>query len=364
MQKRNCDQSVNVQEYFSRDVTYAAKGVAIVFMLIHHLFSCFPEWYEQYSVASVFLTEAQVMNLSVLGKICVAIFVFLSAYGMAVGFEKSREDSRRKQVAGRYLKLAGSFGFVYLLSILTCWFRADHLAVYGWGTDWKRAIWNMVIDGLGLANLFGTPTYNETWWYMSVAILMIFFIPILYKAYENYGIFMVPVSAMASMLGIATDGVFTSYLFAAVLGICAAKEHFTEKMGRIAEGKRAIPLFIIGAAAFAITAKIRLIWGYMYWLDAILAVLLVLLIYIVIDLKHVRLRPLVFLGKYSMNMFLIHTLIFEYYCTDFIYSFRHWALITAVLTAVSLIASVAIEFLKKLLDRLIKLSDISKKDIS
>ena len=346
---KNKEQTKEQSHYFSKEVTFAAKGVGIILMLIHHLFCCFPDWYDTYHVKTIYLTKDQLMNISVLGKICVALFVFLSAYGMTVGFEQKKENEHWSIIKSRYLKLAGNFGLVYVLSVLTCFLRIDRLAVYGWNIDKKRALWNMLIDGLGLANFFGTPSYNETWWYMSVAIFMIFFIPILYRLYASFGKCIVIVCAMAPMLGIATNGYFTSYLFCATLGIFMAKEHIFEKTKTGLSGYK-IFIYMLGIIlSFGVIAKIRLIWDYSYWLDGVLAVLIISFMFLMIDIIHLKLRCLVFLGKHSMNIFLIHTLIFEYYFSNYIYSFKYWFFITAALVICSLIGSIIIEYVKKLI---------------
>ena len=49
-----------------------------------------------------------------------------------------------------------------------------------------------------------------------------------------------------------------------------------------------------------------------------------------------------------MNIILLHTFIYSYYFGRFIYSFGHFLLIFAVLLAVSLLCSVALELLKRL----------------
>ena len=56
---------------------------------------------------------------------------------------------------------------------------------------------------------------------------------------------------------------------------------------------------------------------------------------------------LCFLGKHSMNIFLLHTFIRQYLFREFIYSFKHFALVTLVLLLTSLAVSVVIELLKK-----------------
>jgi len=61
-------------------------------------------------------------------------------------------------------------------------------------------------------------------------------------------------------------------------------------------------------------------------------------------------KVLVFFGKHSMNVFLIHTFIQSIFFMDFIFSFKHFLLIAAVLFSISLAISVLIiEPLKKLL---------------
>ena len=55
-----------------------------------------------------------------------------------------------------------------------------------------------------------------------------------------------------------------------------------------------------------------------------------------------------FIGKYSMNIFLTHTLIRATYFRKFIYGFYYAPLIVIVLLVISLAVAVAIELLKKI----------------
>ena len=56
-----------------------------------------------------------------------------------------------------------------------------------------------------------------------------------------------------------------------------------------------------------------------------------------------------FIGKYSMNIFLIHTFIYYYWFSDFIYAFRYDWCIVAALLVTSLVVSYVIEGFKRLL---------------
>ena len=56
---------------------------------------------------------------------------------------------------------------------------------------------------------------------------------------------------------------------------------------------------------------------------------------------------LLFLGKHSMNVFLVHTFIRHYFWKDFIYSFGHFIPDFLALLVTSLAVSIALEWLKK-----------------
>jgi membrane-bound acyltransferase YfiQ involved in biofilm formation len=84
-------------------------------------------------------------------------------------------------------------------------------------------------------------------------------------------------------------------------------------------------------------------------IDAFLSVNVVLL-----SLMAIRSIPylnglLQYLGKHSMNMYMIHTFIFYYWFNRFIYSFEYPALIFVVLTCISLGVSISLELLKKII---------------
>ena len=68
----------------------------------------------------------------------------------------------------------------------------------------------------------------------------------------------------------------------------------------------------------------------------------------VVSIPGIR-QILMFFGKHSMNIFLLHTFIRHYWFPEFTYSFRYFALISLVLFAVSLGASIVIEGIKKLI---------------
>lgn len=340
--------------HFSRRTSMAAKGAAVILMLIHHLFSCNTELAARYGVTYAPFSEGQVMAFSAMAKICVGIFVFLSTYGMTVSLAnyKGRMSGYLKH---RMTKLMVSFWIVYALSAATFFFRPEHLGVYA-GDGKFRGLIYILADISGLSHMFGTPTYNETWWYMTLAILLVFLTPVLIRFYEKFRICAVAVIALLPALGLPQSGL-TTYLFTAMLGIWAAKSGcFGILREKLSSGGRKAGFLLLNILVLVFLCYLRMQIGLVYWADALIAFSLAAELFVLMDLLPMRFPVLSFIGNCSMNIFLIHTLIFEYYFPAFIYSPKNWILITLLLLAVSAAVSFVIKLLqdavlKKLLRR-------------
>lgn len=68
-----------------------------------------------------------------------------------------------------------------------------------------------------------------------------------------------------------------------------------------------------------------------------------------------------FLGNHSMNIYMIHTFIYHYWFSNFIYSFKYPILIFFVLLAICLIISVLLEYGKKIVHLPVIIDNINKK---
>lgn len=337
-------------KYFSKDVTLTVKGAAVILMVFHHLFFCFPDFIETYQVTSSFIPMDKITLLSSLGNICVPMFAFLSAYGMTVSLAQSHPANLNRFVLKRYRKLAGNILLLYILSIATCFLRPDRISVYFEKNGLLKGIFFMLLDALGISNLVGGAMYNETWWYLSTAILLIFMLPLFVSLYEKFGVCILAVGILFPLLGLPMT-TFTNYLLAMFFGVALAKENLLEKLA--AKTNRRQRWLLAAACLFGslFLCLVRLKWGYAYWTDAVFTLIFTIGIFVLNDLQGFRFRILPFFGKHSMNIFLIHTLLFEYYFTDFIYSFHHWFLITLALLIASLAVSLVVEWLKNTLKR-------------
>lgn len=71
---------------FNANKTNMVKSIAIILMLMYHLFGCSVTFCEQYGTYSKLFAWDSIYSFSMAAKICVGIFVFLTAYGITKSF--------------------------------------------------------------------------------------------------------------------------------------------------------------------------------------------------------------------------------------------------------------------------------------
>ena len=341
-------------EFTKRD-TNIVKGIAIFLMIFHHCFLD-PGRYEGQIVDFSFLSEASVNKIALSFKICVALFVFLSGYGMTFSFKKknpqfsfSAQDCIQLTLR-RYLKLTFSFIFVFILvQIYSLVFAPGNRFIEIYGTN-----------SLNI-QFFRTPTFLATFWYISVALVLIVILPLLLSIYRKYGWFsLLWISILFSLL-FPTSSKFSfcylpDYLFTFSCGIICADKDLLIKLKRHTWTKnRVINLFI---KFFGLSALIIIMMYYRQktlstellpiW-NGFISTLIIAGTFIFISPVPVISPVFELIGRYSMNIFLIHNFIRVVWYYDFTYSFRNIWLITLVLLILSFIISVMIDSLKKLI---------------
>ncbi len=185
---------------------------------------------------------------------------------------------------------------------------------------------------------------------MSFAIFLIFLLPVAVKLYEEFGICIVVLAAMVTTFGLDSSRAFSLYLPALFFGIGLAGSDIIEKIrSGCSSMSKKLFCFLACLAGFILFSAIRIKWGFYPWTNAFVSAFLVLALFVLIDLIKLRLRIMELFGKYSMTIFLTHTLIYRHYFSDLIYSPENWFFIMLLLSVVSLAAAVLIELLRKLL---------------
>lgn len=175
------------------------------------------------------------IEFSEVAKVCVAMYVFLSTYGITVSINKKKGilNDRvlfEKETFSRYVKLSFNFIFVYILALLTSFLRTQSISqIYNVREDGKAVLYG-VIDMLGLADYFATPSLNETWWYMSLAYTLVFIVPLIVLLYKRIGKATIMLAMFVGYFGVTRTYVLAGYALCAVVGVVFAEEAIFEKM--------------------------------------------------------------------------------------------------------------------------------------
>ena len=348
-----------MKDSFTKQDTLAVKGVAILLLMFHHCFLSSSRYHGWKLVFTPF-SESQIHYLAAFSKICVGIFVFLTAYGITISIKNKyhtlavSSQEFKKYTVHRLINLYAGWLFVFLLCELFCMIYSG-LPLETYGSNLQGVIY-FLLDGLGVANLFGTPTLVATWWYMSLAVTLVFCMPLLIKIYQKTGFVMMAALfiILSRQLGL-TDSSLIHWIPAALLGIVSADKNLLVKISNfeLIKSKKTVNKILkllIGIVLFGLLIKFRQsgISAVLFEIkDGVIPFFVVCFSYeFICAMKYLR-GALVVIGKYSMDIFLIHTLIRATYFRKFIYGFRYVPLIVLVLLGISLVISILIEQLKK-----------------
>lgn len=352
-----------MNNHFTKKDTNIIKGMAIIFLMIHHCFLS-PKRYPNMDISFYPLTEVIVNYIASFLKICVPIFVFLTAYGITISLKNKynsliidNEDFISYSIK-RYIKLFMGWIIVFISCVVFCQiYNGQPGDVYG-GFNLKGLIY-LFIDGTGLSNLLGTPTLVGTWWYMSLAFTLIVIIPLLIKCYQHLGfvyLFLV-FSFLARQLNLL-DSSLIQWLPAVILGIFFADKNLLVKFRDFSIIKNSMVL----NKCLKFTLELLIILAMIVFRQSgfssiffeikngLIPVFIICYIYEFIAPIKIINTMLAYIGKHSMNIFLIHTIIRANCFRDFTYSFKYPILIITVLLLISLLISIILEGIKRLIN--------------
>ena len=322
----------------SLDETLIIKGLAICLMLWHHLFYMHPEY------GSFVYQTAQ------FGKLCVSLFLFVSAYGLTIQYGKIIDKpitETFKFQAKRFVKFYANYWVIFLIFVPIGIFVFGR----GLGVPYGEAnhIKMLIKDILGI-NSF--QSYNITWWFNQLIICLYLVFPILYFVTRKISVLVIILWYVVLRLKIPfipNEVVFWALHFS--LGILLAQN--TERLNQFLNRFNRFLLlgfFVLTFVALSICRNfgiIPILNG--TTADAFLALNIAFLVILTIrNNTYAITKPLKFLGEHSINIYMIHTFIYYYWFGNFFYSFKYPIVIFVVLLAVCLIVSVVLEYLKKM----------------
>lgn len=321
----------------SKSDTIAIKGIAILLMLWHHLFLN--------TMAYGVLTH----SLAVVFKVCVALFLFVSGYGLTNQYsrlEKPYFKNSVKFLLRRYVNFFLNYWFCFVLVVVV-----SNVCGYSFSEAYPVGRNTLKCVLLDVAGQMGYDSYLSPWWFNKMIIQLYLVFPILFLIIRNkylswVGLALVIVvqlyakSIPGNVFFIVEGGLPAFYI-----GMLCARCRVVPETNN---GKwRPLLLF----AAFSVCIGLAVL-HVMVVKDPYVAVLFrasmafcVIVAYKSIGDKHVS--ALEFVGKYATIMYLVHML-FVKLISGMIYGAKYSVLIFVVFVAVCLAAAMLIDALEKL----------------
>ncbi|MFC3884785.1 acyltransferase family protein [Bacillus songklensis] len=156
----------------SKNDTKTLKGVAILFMLLLHLFGR-KEINGLYEVFPIINGVPLIYYLGLFGDACVPIYCFASGYGLFVVHSREQKSNVMKNFA-RIFKLLINFWIVLVLFV-----GIGFLA--GKAESFPGSLAEFLLNFFVLSN-----SYNGAWWFLQTYIILVLLAPLLVKFVRKY----------------------------------------------------------------------------------------------------------------------------------------------------------------------------------
>lgn len=332
---------------FDKDCTFLIKGIAILFMVLHHTVGQFYNqvdlsWYGQHS------TDAGTLILllfATVGKVCVQLLTILSGFGLAKSYLKFSQTRRRVTADARFVlsHLIQFYSLYWVMFAFNVSLRSAFLVsfwdFYGTSGD---AVWHFLADFFGIARLLGMSGTGD--WFVSVNILLYLLFPLFYRLIRRFRWIPVAVTVIPWLIrpwlhsiGIGVDHLLFC-LTAFATGILLAQ---TGALDRLA-GLKGVKYKLLAGLTALVFFGLRLVFSLNA--DYFFALSLIGLGTVVLtDVKGLR-RVLILFGRHSANIWLTHVTLL---CIlgVIIRLPDIWRYL--IVLAAALLLSVTVEFLKK-----------------
>lgn len=173
----------------SKEDTASVKGIAILFMLWHHLFLNVPDYGT--------LTH----SMAIVAKVCVALFLFVSGYGLTkqyVGLEKRNVQTTIRFLLRRFVNFYLPFWFCFVLVVVI-----GNICGYTFYDAYpasRNTLKCVILDFFGQ---MGYDSYLGPWWFNKMIIQLYLVFPLLYlMLYNQY-------TAIVGLIAIVLVQLFT-----------------------------------------------------------------------------------------------------------------------------------------------------------
>lgn len=318
-----------MEQFFSKEHTQLAKGIAVCLLLVHHLFFVEAAGYDELYIADI----PVVNGAASVAKVCVCLFLMLSGFGLS---RSSRELPVFTFYKRRLARLYPAYWMTWLIFVPIAVICLDRtfVSVYPENT-WLYFSVNL----LGIQVYFDTLGYIGTWWFMTAILTMYALFPVLIR------IPLFPLLLFSLLLDVMSPwfvhGILRHWLFPFVMGIALERYHIFKYLMKVRCCWAAVVFFLTAAIGFAWPRLYLENIGLGLWTDTPFAVCLLCLLFLITRNKtsFSRRNVLIVSGRFSYEIFLSHTFIIAYFCKDIVYISRQPVIIFVLGLGLSLAAA-------------------------
>lgn len=331
----------------SRKITSVLKGLAICAMLFHHLYYSSPEGVERYSGFLFWLGD--------LGKVCVSIFLFCSGYGLTSQFSIQEDRSAKgsiRFVFRRFLKFYTNYWVVLFIFV--------PISIFVFGRTFEVAYAGLNIPKRIVYELFainGYSSYNITWWFNKVIVILYLLFPFLFWLIDRIGLAFLPVSLVLFLFSNRIPDSNTEIWFCQfpfVLGMFwSVWAYRSPKTAEFISKHYALSIVssLVLLALLILFRQKPIIPGFTWFqVDPFITCVIVLMM-VLTNKKEVSWLSsgFAFLGKHSMNIYMIHTFFVGYWHPQWLHNapWMRCGVNFVVLLSICLLISMLLEWMKE-----------------
>lgn len=332
---------------FNKEKTNYCKGIAIVLMIIHHLYWNVP------NIGIKFDGIAISQRIGILGKVCVSIFLMLSGYGVYKSNKKIKKISF--YYSHRLVKIYTNYLFVVIFSLIIgyVFFNQEITAMLGTGI---KAMIKIIITMSGLQFFIGYQGFNGSWWFVTLILFCYILYPYIEKKIKIYGSKFLIFCFLISFLNEIKLGKFQLFnlifwLFPFVLGVYIAHSNFLYKSYKYIKSKvyRKILLIMTLIVLCLIRQGINPQANLSLRIDWILSFIFIIFVNIFYEDFKISKNIICSLGKLSMDMYYVHMFITTYYIGWLTYSFKYPIVSILFCVILSYLSALFIQKLKEVI---------------
>lgn len=325
-------------KYISKNNSLIIKGIAIIMMIVHHLFS-FPDRINEDYISIYKLGGMPIEYfIGIIGKCCVSIFLFIGGYGLYRTYESNVDYY---SIFRRIYKMYLNYWMVFIV------FVPIGLIMNKINLEFK----DLFLNFIGISS-----SINKEWWFFICYVVLVFLYPVIIKIVESYNKYCV---LMGSFFIFCISSIIIVILYRAKLtqfefifnvmnmqfifisGIIICKYKIFDKINEcITQNWIYIPIFILSVVLLFIFPIKTLIYN----------IMTPIIIFILTKLIK-KSNILKILGKHSGDIWMVHTFFCYYYFESIIFIPRYSTLIVVWTILLSLISSIVLNKLRSMLTR-------------